>query len=61
MKPVLLLALALVAPAIAGQHVVVIDPGHGGGADSGSQAARTLSASNNATTPGGLREKDLTL
>jgi len=61
MKPALLLALALAAPAIAGQHVVVIDPGHGGGSDSGSQAARTLSASNNATTPGGLHEKDLTL
>jgi len=61
MKPALLLSLALALPAVAGQHVVIIDPGHGGGGDSGSQAARTLSASNNATTPGGLREKDLTL
>ena len=61
MKPALLFALALGASAIAGQHVVVIDPGHGGGGDSGSQSARTLSASNNATSPGGLHEKDLTL
>ena len=61
MKPAIPLVLALALPAIAGEHVVVIDPGHGGSGDSGSQAARTLSASNNATTPGGLREKDLTL
>ena len=45
----------------AGPVSIVIDPGHGGRADSGSMAARTLSASNNATSPGGLREKDLTL
>ena len=40
---------------------IVIDPGHGGSADSGSMAARTLSSANNATSPGGLREKHLTL
>ncbi|MEI6656061.1 MAG: N-acetylmuramoyl-L-alanine amidase, partial [Verrucomicrobiota bacterium] len=61
MKSALLLALALGASANAGQHIVVIDPGHGGGDDSGSQSARSLSASNNATAPGGLHEKDLTL
>ena len=61
MKLALLLVLALGASSYAGQHVVVIDPGHGGGGDSGSQSARTLSASNNATSPGGLHEKDLTL
>lgn len=53
--------LALCLPVFAGQHIVVIDPGHGGGGDSGSQTARTLSASNNAKSPGGLLEKDLTL
>ncbi len=61
MRVVLLLVLALGAPANAEHHIVVIDPGHGGGGDSGSQSARTLSASNNATSPGGLHEKDLTL
>ena len=58
---ILLAALALGLPAMAGEYRVVIDPGHGGGGDSGSQAARTLSASNNANSPGGLHEKDLTL
>jgi len=57
----LLFAIVLGLPAFAGQHVVVIDAGHGGGGNSGSQAARTLSASNNATSPSGLLEKDLTL
>jgi N-acetylmuramoyl-L-alanine amidase len=61
MKPALLLLLAFGVPAAAGQHRVVIDPGHGGGGDAGSQAARSLSASNNATSPSGLLEKDLTL
>ncbi|MBS0657857.1 MAG: N-acetylmuramoyl-L-alanine amidase [Verrucomicrobia bacterium] len=45
----------------AAPRVIVIDPGHGGTADSGSMAQRTLSASNNATSTGGLREKALTL
>ena len=61
MKTILLVLLAACTPVIGGQHVVVIDPGHGGGGDSGTQSARTLSASNNATSPAGLREKDLTL
>ncbi len=62
MKPFLvILLLASCLPVLAGRHVVVIDPGHGGSADAGSQSARSLSSSNNATTPGGLREKNLTL
>lgn len=46
-------------PAAAG--VLVIDPGHGGSANSGSNEGRTLSSCNNAISPGGLKEKDLTL
>ena len=64
MKPAFLLLPLLLAtclPACAGHHIVVIDPGHGGRSDSGSQSARTLSSSNNATSPAGLQEKDLTL
>lgn len=46
----------------AGQEMTaVIDPGHGGKAPSGSQAERTLSSPNNARSPSGLLEKDLTL
>jgi len=45
----------------AGENIVIIDPGHGGHKDSGTQEARTLSASNNAKSPAGLPEKDLTL
>jgi N-acetylmuramoyl-L-alanine amidase len=41
--------------------VIVIDAGHGGAKPSGTQKARTLSSPNNATSPGGLKEKDLTL
>lgn len=40
---------------------VVIDVGHGGECDSGCETERTLSSANNATSPGGLKEKDLTL
>ena len=40
---------------------MVIDPGHGGNHDAGSKAGRTLAASNNASSPAGLQEKDLTL
>ena len=63
MNRVLLLLLLSGAPwfAWAGESIVVIDPGHGGHKDSGTQEARTLSASNNAKSPGGLLEKDLTL
>jgi N-acetylmuramoyl-L-alanine amidase len=39
----------------------VIDPGHGGPRDVGSDAAKTRSSSNNATSSGGIKEKDLTL
>ena len=61
MKRVLMWLLAGCGPAWAGPHWVVIDPGHGGQHDAGSQAGRTQSASNNATSPSGLLEKDLTL
>ncbi len=44
-----------------GERIVVIDAGHGGSKPSGSQKARTLSSPNNARSPGGLLEKDLTL
>ncbi len=61
MKTILLFLLAACTPVFGGRHTVAIDPGHGGGGDSGTQSARTLSASNNATSPAGLHEKDLTL
>jgi len=61
MKPALLILLAGCLPAWGGSHLVVIDPGHGGNHDVGSKAGRTLSASNNATSPAGSQEKDLTL
>lgn len=58
----ILLLLAFCGPfAGAGERVIVIDAGHGGARPSGSQKARTLSSDNNATSPGGLKEKDLTL
>ena len=41
--------------------VVVIDPGHGGNSPAGSNQDFTLSSPNNARTPSGLKEKDLTL
>lgn len=41
--------------------VVVIDPGHGGSSPAGSNTDFTLSSPNNARTPSGLKEKDLTL
>ncbi len=41
--------------------VILIDPGHGGSAEAGSLKERSNSSPNNATTPGGLKEKDLTL
>jgi N-acetylmuramoyl-L-alanine amidase len=44
----------------AGQSIV-IDPGHGGSGVAGSLNERSNSSPNNATTPGGLKEKDLTL
>lgn len=57
---VLLAALATLS-ASAAEKIIVIDPGHGGSADAGSQKERTLSAANNATSPAKLLEKDLTL
>ena len=45
----------------AGVHSIIIDAGHGGKAYAGSQKARTLSSPNNATSPSGLKEKNLTL
>jgi N-acetylmuramoyl-L-alanine amidase len=41
--------------------IVIIDPGHGGQAAVGSEAKKTLSSPNNAISPSGIREKDLTL
>ena len=41
--------------------VIVIDPGHGGNSEAGSLKERSNSSPNNAMTPGGLKEKDLTL
>jgi len=41
--------------------VIVIDPGHGGRLEAGSIKERSNSSPNNAETPGGLKEKDLTL
>ena len=46
---------------MAGPPVIVIDPGHGGSATEGSLKERSNSSSNNAVSPGGLLEKDLTL
>ena len=40
---------------------IVIDPGHGGSGVAGTLDQRSNSSPNNATTPGGLKEKDLTL
>ncbi len=40
---------------------IVIDPGHGGDAYVGTTEARTLSSPNNAHSPSGVKEKDLTL
>src|SRR5262245_7578309 len=45
----------------AAERVIVIDAGHGGAKPSGSQQAKTLSSNNNAVSPGGLLEKNLTL
>lgn len=47
--------------ALATQRTIVIDPGHGGTRPSGSAEERTLSSPNNAKTPSGLLEKDLTM
>lgn len=54
-------ALAFPAPSDAADKIICIDPGHGGTAPSGTMEARTLSSPNNARTPSGLLEKDLTM
>ncbi len=41
--------------------LIMIDPGHGGSAMVGTLAERSNSSANNAVSPGGLKEKDLTL
>ncbi|MFN6045313.1 MAG: N-acetylmuramoyl-L-alanine amidase [Verrucomicrobiota bacterium] len=61
MKNLLIKSLMLCATAVASEHLIVIDPGHGGSKSSGTQSAHTLSSANNATSPSGLKEKDLTL
>jgi len=57
----LFLAMASLAIGAPATRTVIIDPGHGGKASSGSQAQRTLSSANNATSPSGVLEKTLTL
>ncbi len=47
--------------ALANGRTIVIDPGHGGTRPSGSAEERSLSSPNNAKTPSGVLEKDLTL
>jgi len=55
-------AALIVSPRLeAADKIICIDPGHGGTAPSGSMEARTLSSPNNARTPSGLFEKDLTM
>ena len=49
------------ALAAADPPVIVLDPGHGGKGEAGSLKERSNSSPNNAATPGGLKEKDLTL
>jgi N-acetylmuramoyl-L-alanine amidase len=61
MRFVLLTLLCLCGLTMAGDRIIVIDAGHGGSKPSGTQAERTLSSDNNAVSPGGLKEKDLTL
>ena len=56
-----LATLALVSTAFSAPPVILIDPGHGGKAEAGSLKERSNSSPNNATSRGGLDEKDLTL
>lgn len=42
-------------------YIIVIDPGHGGQKYTGTREGYTLSSPNNAQTPAGIKEKDLTL
>jgi N-acetylmuramoyl-L-alanine amidase len=59
----LIFALLAVIPVsvTAAPPLILIDPGHGGAAVAGSLKERSNSSPNNAATPGGLKEKDLTL
>jgi hypothetical protein len=58
----LLLSAYLPTEASGSPKVVVIDPGHGGAADAGSDAAKTKSTNNNATSATlHIKEKDITL
>lgn len=67
-RPLLALLLVLAAgglavPSLAAADppVILIDPGHGGTKPAGRHEDRSQSSSNNASSPGGLKEKDLTL
>ena len=61
---VCLILLCVFRPAVASSSpkIIVIDPGHGGVADAGSDTAKNKSTSNNATSATlRIKEKDLTL
>lgn len=45
----------------AADYIIVIDPGHGGQKYTGTHEGYSLSSPNNAQTPAGTKEKDLTL
>lgn len=55
------LLAALPLSLAAAPPVIVIDPGHGGASVAGRLEDRSNSSPNNATSPEGLKEKDLTL
>jgi len=56
-----LFALRMSGVFAAGELTVIIEPGHGGTNDTGTHLLKSNSSPNNATSPSGLREKDLTL
>ncbi len=56
-----ILSWSLCVLSVSAEQSIVIDPGHGGNSVAGSLVERSNSSPNNATTPGGLKEKDLTL
>lgn len=58
---ILFLLAVIPVPLTAAPPVILIDPGHGDTEVAGSLKERSNSSPNNATTPGGLKEKDLTL
>ncbi|MDB2497352.1 N-acetylmuramoyl-L-alanine amidase [Verrucomicrobiales bacterium] len=61
MKILLNLLLLFLCSSVASAQTIVIDPGHGGRSYVGSQDERNLSSPNNATSPSGIKEKNLTL